>query len=58
MQLQPLDFDQDARADALGLTGGSFGSVLCEAGLEPSLWGPVSAFRFQVHDAEDPWKPC
>lgn len=37
-----MDFDQDARADASGLTEGSFGSLLGEAGVQPSLWEQVS----------------
>lgn len=37
IQLPPLDFDQDARADASGFTEASFSSVLGEAGLEPSF---------------------
>lgn len=54
MQLQPLDFDQNARADASGFTEGSRSSVLGESGLVPSL----GVFRSHGHSADDPWKPC
>lgn len=41
MQLQLLDLDQGASRD-LELTEGSVGSMLGEAGVEPSFWEQMS----------------
>lgn len=38
MQLRPLDFDQNARADASGFIERSSSSVLGESGRVPSTW--------------------